>query len=265
MRLSDLFLFLQEARDIRTITIHPWLVKLLGGLKETVFFTNIAQWIPSTDRTKEVYKSMEQIQEETGLSRKEQINARKKLRDLHVIKERHAKMEHRLYFSLNIEGIDKLLESREVPKGDVPPLEQVPKGDEVGAQRAFRYKEQGSNKRIKDKGVKDIRVSQSDSFEIFYSLYPKKKSKGDALRAWLKLKPSPELTQVIFKAVEEQKQWREWQKDGGQYIPYPATWLNKMKWEDEKGEKYEEGQRPNEPRGYQGLRDLIKRQSGTEH
>lgn len=25
----------------------------------------------------------------------------------------------------------------------------------------------------------------------------------------------------------------DWQKDGGKYIPYPSTWLNGRRWEDE--------------------------------
>lgn len=72
-----------------------------------------------------------------------------------------------------------------------------------------------------------------ERFSRFWSVYPKKKSKQSALRAWKKIKPSEELTQKIISAVQKQKQWPEWQKDGGQYIPYPATWLNSGGWEDE--------------------------------
>ena len=35
--------------------------------------------------------------------------------------------------------------------------------------------------------------------------------------------------------VNAQKLSRQWQKDGGQYIPNPATWLNQGRWEDEAG------------------------------
>lgn len=263
MRLGNLFLFLQEAADIRTITIHPWLVKLLGGLKETVFFTNIVQWIPSENREKEIYKSIEQIEEETGLSRKEQMNARKNLRSLGIMKERHAKMEHRLYFSLDLEGIDRFLESREVPKGDLPPHKQVPKGDEVGAQRGFRYKEQGNNKRIKDKGVQDNEIL-TESFEIFYSTYPRKVNRQKALQVWMKLKPPPQLVRVILRAVEEQKQSSQWTKDGGQFIPHPTTWLNGKRWEDEIKEESHGESKKIEPAGYAGIREALRRrQSGN--
>ena len=38
---------------------------------------------------------------------------------------------------------------------------------------------------------------------------------------------------VLIDAIEKHKQSAQWQKDGGQYIPHPATWLNQQRWEDE--------------------------------
>lgn len=72
-----------------------------------------------------------------------------------------------------------------------------------------------------------------ERFESFWAIYPKKKSKQAALTAWKKLKPDEVFKQKIIAAVQKQKQWPEWQKDNGQYIPYPATWLNQRRWEDE--------------------------------
>jgi hypothetical protein len=34
-------------------------------------------------------------------------------------------------------------------------------------------------------------------------------------------------------ALERQGQWPQWRKDGGQFIPHPATWLNQGRWADE--------------------------------
>lgn len=70
-------------------------------------------------------------------------------------------------------------------------------------------------------------------FDQFWSIYPKKKSKGDALKAWKKIKPSKSLLKTILDAVSVQKESHSWTKEGGQYIPYPATWLRSMGWEDE--------------------------------
>ena len=70
-------------------------------------------------------------------------------------------------------------------------------------------------------------------FESFWSLYPRKVSKQTALKAFLKLSPNDELLQLIIKGVEIQSKTDQWQKDNGQFIPHPATWLNQRRWEDE--------------------------------
>ncbi len=68
-----------------------------------------------------------------------------------------------------------------------------------------------------------------DQFEIFWKGYPKKTSKENAKKAWLKIKPNDELIAKITKAVKEQKlSERE-----SQFIPHAATWLNAKRWEDE--------------------------------
>lgn len=73
----------------------------------------------------------------------------------------------------------------------------------------------------------------SDGFDEFWTVYPKKKSKGDAEKAWKKIKPSAELVEKIVSKVNLLKSTEQWSKDGGKFIPYPASWLNAMGWEDE--------------------------------
>ena len=84
----------------------------------------------------------------------------------------------------------------------------------------------------KDKNIPP-KSPQGDLFERFWAAYPKKKSKGQARRAWDKLKPGSTMVDQMLLAIERAKQSEDWQKDGGQYIPYPATWLNAEGWEDE--------------------------------
>lgn len=73
----------------------------------------------------------------------------------------------------------------------------------------------------------------NDLFSTFWKAYPKKKAKKAAERAFLKLKPDEAQLGRMLKALERQKASSDWQKDEGQYIPYPATWLNGERWEDE--------------------------------
>lgn len=69
------------------------------------------------------------------------------------------------------------------------------------------------------------------SFDDFWKLYPKKVGKAQAEKAWNKLKVDEPLFEAMKKAIECQKRSKQW-KDK-QYIPYPATWLNGRRWEDE--------------------------------
>jgi len=72
-----------------------------------------------------------------------------------------------------------------------------------------------------------------ENFIRFWNEYPRKKSQGQAERAFLKLNPDAQLLTTILDNLKRAKQSPEWLKDGGRFIPYPATWLNAKGWEDE--------------------------------
>jgi hypothetical protein len=76
-------------------------------------------------------------------------------------------------------------------------------------------------------------VRKGASFEKFWNAYPRKKSKGDAEKAWKALNPDESLHDRITDALERAKTSADWRKEGGKYIPYPATWLRAKGWEDE--------------------------------
>lgn len=85
-------------------------------------------------------------------------------------------------------------------------------------------------------GKKPVLVKKQDAvdgFDAFWAVYPRHESKAVARKAWNKLKPSAELQEIMGKALMRQKQSPQWNKDGGQYIPYASTWLNQRRWEDE--------------------------------
>lgn len=72
-----------------------------------------------------------------------------------------------------------------------------------------------------------------NGFNLFWERYPKKLAKRDAERAFDKINPDEKLFNLILEKLELYKQSEAWLKDGGQFIPYPATWLNGRRWEDE--------------------------------
>lgn len=71
------------------------------------------------------------------------------------------------------------------------------------------------------------------AFEIFYKAYPNKKNVKTARTRWEKMKVTPELFAAIMEGLERAKNSQEWGKDGGAYIPHPATWLNGEGWKNE--------------------------------
>lgn len=94
----------------------------------------------------------------------------------------------------------------------------------------YRITENRNNARAREgEGLKN---SLEEAFARFWSAYPKKTAKQSAYKAWIKLKPDKELTEKILSALERHKKSVQWLKDNGQFIPYPATWLNGKRWED---------------------------------
>lgn len=89
--------------------------------------------------------------------------------------------------------------------------------------------------------INEPSMNHQSGFEVFWLAYPKKKAKGDAQRAWSKLKPNADLTDSILQAIEAQKTAEDWTKENGKFIPYPATWLNSRRWEDESPETVSSG------------------------
>ncbi|QNR43475.1 phage replication protein [Pseudomonas syringae] len=72
-----------------------------------------------------------------------------------------------------------------------------------------------------------------DLFPKFWKLYPNKKGKAAAEKVWRKLKVNDDLFNLIAQGLAKQCASLAWTKDGGRFIPHPATWLNGQRWEDE--------------------------------
>jgi len=79
----------------------------------------------------------------------------------------------------------------------------------------------------------DHNESRHDGFDEFWEVYPRKVGKSVAKKAWDKIKPTAEFQAKILDAIACQKKSLQWQRDNGQYIPHPTTWLNQERWDDE--------------------------------
>ena len=75
--------------------------------------------------------------------------------------------------------------------------------------------------------------AQLEAFAGFYEAYPRHVGRAEAEKAWLKLNPSPALTETILTAVARYTD--EVSNTEPKYIKHPGPWLNAKRWEDEPG------------------------------
>lgn len=76
----------------------------------------------------------------------------------------------------------------------------------------------------------ESKSAREDAFDVFWAAYPRKVGKGAARKAFAKLPAA--VFPLLVPAVEAQKLSAQWRKNGGEYIPNPATWLNQERWDD---------------------------------
>lgn len=105
--------------------------------------------------------------------------------------------------------------------------------EETSGNQSETQSKSKSKSKKKSKEKEKEKEPEQDLFDRFWAVYPRKVGKKDAVKAWNKLKPDETLTIQIIEGVERWKLSTQWTKDGGQYIPYPATFLNGERWKDE--------------------------------
>lgn len=102
------------------------------------------------------------------------------------------------------------------PKGDGgdenPPSETPKKKRAPKMQSPFRY---------------------SEEFEAAWKAYPRRERKGAAWAAWEKAIKREMPVEKMVGIIAARKSMHDWKKDGGQFAPHMASWLNQNGWEDE--------------------------------
>jgi hypothetical protein len=103
------------------------------------------------------------------------------------------------------------------------------------------------NRKAQNELVTIYTETTRDYFNEFWQAYPKKVAKESALKAWNQINIDEATVDKILKAIKDQDIASQEQ----QFIPYPATWLNNRRWEDEVDAKpksnlkyYEKGYQP---------------------
>lgn len=73
----------------------------------------------------------------------------------------------------------------------------------------------------------------SVGFLTFWEKYPRRIGKGRAWRAWKTHVRAEDITEILA-ALGWQTESDDWTREGGRFIPHPATYINGRRWEDER-------------------------------
>ena len=124
-------------------------------------------------------------------------------------------------------------ETKRMEADFIPLFEE--KESEREREQEERTKEEIEKEKEKEKERGNARAdAQSvEPFDRFWSAYPRKEGKKAARKAWEKIRPGPRIVVEIMAGLQKQKNSDQWRRDGGQFIPHPATWLNGERWKDE--------------------------------
>lgn len=83
-----------------------------------------------------------------------------------------------------------------------------------------------------------MNASPDAEFAQFYQQYPRKRGRLDAEKAWAQAaRREPNLLALCLAALAWQLESPEWLKDGGEFVPYPATYLRAGRFYDEPTKK----------------------------
>ncbi|NQV14693.1 winged helix-turn-helix domain-containing protein [bacterium] len=197
----------QEKEVLRCIRMHLDESSLLNSaLALYLVLTEIA----SNQQTEKFPASYAKIAQMTGISRRSAIRIMREFEILGIVNVKRRKEGNR-----NLNSVYTLL------SGDSQSL--VP-GTKTGKLSPLR--------RIKEESVEES-IEANALFDQFWDSYPKKKSKKPARIAFIKIDPDSELFDRMMGALIQQKESTSWLESDGKFIPYPATWLNQARWEDE--------------------------------
>lgn len=239
----------------RPINYFANLAKALG-INEAIFVGQLLYWSPrGSEGDGWVFKTMADIEDETALTKDQQMRLRKHLRDLEILEEKEERIDHRFYYRLNLDALDKCLaglaQFREVREPNSPESGNPTSGSKetqpryvqrvpseitseiktpVSAQSALPDVPVSASPPKKHTPIQLTRAQQIHGLAEFWREYPNHRGGPVAAeKAWISGR-CWEKADGILGAVREQKTWEQWQKDGGVFVPMAQTWLHQKRW-----------------------------------
>lgn len=190
------------------------------GLNEAVILQQVHYWVLRSnfehEGSKWVYNTLEQWQEQFPFwSSKTIQRTLQSLRQSGYLKAKKLSQtgcDHTLYYTIDYDLMSKSNWTN-CPKG----LGQIDQNT-INAEITTENKKKNS------------RVEYSDTFEKFWSLYPRGEKKAVAYDIWQKMKLDSMLDEIL-NALRWSIKDKQWDRDS-KYCPYAERWLKNRRWED---------------------------------
>lgn len=218
----------------RPLVVNPQLAERIG-LNEAIVLQQLKYWLSETGAGVEhagrrwIYNSVEQWQQQFPFWSVDTVKrALKSLQSQGIVfveqlaKSRH---DHTNHYAINYES-SALIDQGNLHQSDQGNLHQSEGASCIDLTKTTTETTQEITKPTGSEGLEE-------GFAQFWSRYPKKVQRKDALKAWTKLKPSADLFAQIMTALGNQMASHDWLKENGRYIPNGATWINGERWLDE--------------------------------
>lgn len=223
-----------EALD-RPIAFHRIFRRVGGSVNAALFLSQAHYWsqrLPD-DREGWFYKSRDEWEEETTLSRYEQEGARKHLVKAGILEEKREGLPARLWFRVNHEVLAEKIVTALL--GENPPTggretNQPDGGKPTDIHTESTAESTGRESMSADADATDA-LSSSELFELFWKRYPKGRGSKKASRSqWDRLKVDADLFQKILDGLAAWEKSHEWREP--RYIKHCERWLRDEMWKN---------------------------------
>jgi len=217
----------------------------LAGLKPSEKLIMLKLADHADDNNWRCWPSLQRIEGDTGLSRSSVARILKKLDSDEWINRERGGIKRTTRYTLNKKKIRQSAPAL-VSHSDYP-NPSSDSGSPTVTQRVVPSSDSGSPTVIPKPSIQPSKepsiqtppppVAALDDFPEFWSSYPRKVGKQDALEAFTQQLKAGVLPSIekLKTAIKRANASPTWQKDEGQYIPYPKTWLNRHGWDVEIG------------------------------
>ena len=93
----------------KPIAYYPKLAKPLGGVSAAILFSQLFYWQDKATSNLGVYKTRDELEDETGLSHNEQRTAAKKLCEKGILIVTEKRLEHKTFYKIDNEKVNEIL------------------------------------------------------------------------------------------------------------------------------------------------------------